>query len=337
MGVTVRVDGRHPNVTLKSNVELAASATVRGPVYKVPSQEGKTAIVTGANSGTGKETTRRLAGAGAIVIMAVRSKEKGDAARDEILAQQPSAQLEVRLLDLADLSSVKSFAETLLSESRPLHVLVNNAGVMAPTKRFETVDGFELQFGTNFLGPFALTMRLLPLLLATGSARVTTMSSSVAGIGRVRFNDPQRRGHYTPYPVYAQSKLADLLFALELATITNRRNWDLMSNAAHPGFTRTNLLSAGANLGRDRPKRSLLGEVKFVPSQGVERGTEPLLYAATSPDAINGAYYGPSGLFALVGSTTLVKPPRSARSSEKGARLWSVSEELTGVALPETL
>jgi len=308
---------------------------VRGPVYKVPSQEGKTAIVTGANSGTGKETTRRLAGAGANVIMAVRSKEKGDAARDEILAQQPSAQLEVRLLDLADLSSVKSFAETLLSESRPLHVLVNNAGVMAPPKRFETVDGFELQFGTNFLGPFALTMRLLPLLLATGSARVTTMSSSVAGIGRVRFNDPQRRGHYTPYPVYAQSKLADLLFALELATITNRRNWDLMSNAAHPGFTRTNLLSAGASLGRAKPRRQWMGRAKFIASQSVEAGSEPLLYAAASPEAISGAYYGPSRYFGLVGPTTLARIPRSARKPHLGERLWSLAEQLTNVGLPD--
>jgi NAD(P)-dependent dehydrogenase (short-subunit alcohol dehydrogenase family) len=304
-------------------------------VYKVPSQQGKTAVVTGANSGTGKEATRRLAGAGAHVIMTARSQEKGDAAREEILAQQPDAQLEVRLLDLADLSSVKSFAENLLAEQRPLHLLVNNAGVMAPPKRFETVDGFELQFATNFLGPFALTLRLLPLLLATDEPRVTTMSSNVAALGRVRFGDPQRRRNYSPYPAYAQSKLADLLFSQELASLADRRNWNLMSNAAHPGFTRTNLLSAGASLGRDRPRRQWLGQAKFFPSQGVDQGTEPLLYAAASPEAISGAYYGPSRYFGLVGPTTIARVPRSARQPRLGERLWTLAEQLTNVELPE--
>jgi NAD(P)-dependent dehydrogenase (short-subunit alcohol dehydrogenase family) len=304
-------------------------------VYKVPSQEGKFVVVTGANSGTGKETARRLAGAGAHVIMTVRSKEKGDAAREEILAQQPDAQLEVRPLDLADLSSVKSFAETLLSENRPLHLLVNNAGVMAPPKRFETVDGFELQMGTNFLGPFALTLRLLPLLLATDGSRVTTMSSNVAAIGRIRFNDPQRRRRYSPYPAYAQSKLADLLFALELASIANRRDWDLMSNAAHPGFTRTNLLSAGASLGRNKPRRQWISGARFIPSQGVEQGSEPLLYAAASPEAISGAYYGPSRYFGLVGPTTIARVPRSAHNPRLGERLWKLAEQATRVQLPD--
>ncbi|MHB8380496.1 MAG: SDR family oxidoreductase [Acidimicrobiales bacterium] len=304
-------------------------------MYKVPSQEGKVAVVTGANSGTGKETTRRLAGAGAHVIMAVRSKEKGDAARDEILAHHRGARLEVRLLDLADLSSVTSFAEKLVVEGRALHLLVNNAGVMAPPARFETVDGFELQFATNFLGPFALTLRLLPLLLATDGSRVTTMSSSVAGIGRLRFDDPQRRRHYRPYSAYAQSKLADLLFAQELASIAHRRGWNLMSNAAHPGFTRTNLLSAGASLGRTKPRRRWMGQATFLPSQGVEQGSEPLLYAAASPEAMSGAYYGPSRYFGLVGPTTIARVPRSARHPHLGERLWTLAEQLTDVQLPE--
>jgi NAD(P)-dependent dehydrogenase (short-subunit alcohol dehydrogenase family) len=304
-------------------------------LYRVPSQEGRVAVVTGANSGTGKEMTRRLAGAGAHVIMAVRTMEKGDAARDEILAQQPDAQLDVRVLDLADLSSVKSFADTLLSEGRPLHLLVNNAGVMAPPTRFETVDGFELQFGTNFLGPFALTLRLLPLLLATEDSRVTTVSSTVAGIGRIRFSDPQRRRHYSPYPAYAQSKLADLLFAQELATIAERRSWNLMSNAAHPGFTRTNLMSAGASLGRATPQRKWMSQAKFIPSQGVEQGSEPLLYAAASPEAVSGVYYGPSRYFGLVGPTTIARVPRSARNPHVGERLWTLAEQLTKVDLPD--
>ena len=306
-------------------------------MFNVPNQTGKLAVVTGSNSGTGKEAALRLAGAGARVIMAVRTIEKGEAARNEILKTFPDAQLEVRHLDLADLSSVTTFADALLADSVPLDLLLNNGGVMAPPKRFGTVDGFELQFGTNYLGHFALTLRLLPLLLQAAGPVVTTMSSGVAAIGSIRFNDLQWQRRYSPYLAYAQSKLADLLFAQHLAVVAQSKGWDLMSNAAHPGFTRTNLLAAGASLGRDMPKRSLFGNAKFIPSQGVEQGTEPLLYAATSPDAINGAYYGPSGLFALVGSTTLVKPPRSARSAEKAARLWSVSEELTGVALPENL
>lgn len=334
--MTQKIEGHHENVTLKLFVDSATRvARAGGALYNVPSQQDKIVVVTGANSGTGRETTRRLAGAGAHVIMAVRSQEKGDAAREEILAQQPDARLEVRLLDLADLSSVKSFAETLANEKRPLHLLVNNAGVMAPPKRFETVDGFELQFGTNFLGPFALTLRLLPLLLATDGSRVTTMSSTVAAMGRIRFNDPQRRRHYSPYPAYAQSKLADLLFAQELASIANRRNWDLISNAAHPGFTRTNLISAGASLGRDRPRRQWTSEAKFLPSQGVEQGSEPLLYAAASPEAVSGVYYGPSRYFGLVGPTTIARVPRSARKPHLGERLWKLAEQLTDVELPD--
>jgi len=303
-------------------------------VYKVPTQLDKIAVVTGANSGTGKETARRLAGAGAHVIMTVRTKEKGDAAREEILAQQPDAQLEVRLLDLADLSSVKTFADALLSEKRPLNLLVNNAGVMMPPKRFETVDGFELQMGTNFLGPFALTLRLMPLLLAANESRVTTMSSDVATVGSIRFNDPQWRRRYSPFFAYAQSKLADLLFAEQLSSIARARNWDLISNAAHPGFTRTNLLSAGASLGRDKPRRQWMGQATFLPSQGVEQGSEPLLYAAASPEAVSGAYYGPSRFFGLVGPTTIVRVPKSARKANLGERLWKLAEQLTDAELP---
>jgi NAD(P)-dependent dehydrogenase (short-subunit alcohol dehydrogenase family) len=304
-------------------------------VYIVPTQQGKLAVVTGSNSGTGKEAARRLAGAGAHVILAVRTSSKGDEARQEILAQYPDAQLEVRHLDVADLSSVHSFAEALLAEKRPLNLLVNNAGVMAPPDRLLSTDGFELQFATNFLGPFALTVRLLPPLVSAKEGRVATMSSSVAAVGTIRYKDLQRERHYVPYLAYAQSKLADLLFAQQLARVANQRGWNLMSNAAHPGFTRTNLLTAGASLGHGRQRPAWLNSVMFLASQGVEPGTEPLLYAATSPDALSGAYYGPSRLFGLVGPTTLVRVPRSARHDGDGARLWQVAEELTGVALAE--
>ncbi len=303
-------------------------------MYTVPDQTGKRIIVTGANSGTGKEAARRLAEAGAHVIMAVRTMAKGEQARDEILARHPGARLEVRRIDLADLASVQEFSDALLADGAPVNVLVNNAGVMAPPTRMATADGFELQFGSNFLGPFALTVRLLPLVLAAPAARVVTMSSGVASYGRIRVNDLQWERRYRPNLAYAQSKLADLMMSLRLAAVAVERDWDLMSVAAHPGFTRTNLQSAGASLGRDKPKRTVFNSLHFLPSQEVGPGTEPLLYAATSPSAVSGGYYGPGGSFGLVGATTFVRPPRRARDTAAAARLWAEAEHLTGVRLP---
>jgi NAD(P)-dependent dehydrogenase (short-subunit alcohol dehydrogenase family) len=303
-------------------------------MYAVPDQAGKLIVVTGANSGTGKEAARRLAQAGAHVVLAVRTIAKGEQAREEILAAQPGARLDVRRIDLADLASVAQFADGLIADGVPVDVLVNNAGVMAPPTRQVTADGFELQFGSNFLGPFALTMRLLPLILAAPAPRVVTMSSGVASYGRIRFDDPQWERRYSPNLSYAQSKLADLLMTLRLAELATLNGWGLMSNAAHPGFTRTNLQTAGASLGRDKPKRTPYNSFGFLPSQEVGPGTEPLLYAATNSGAVNGGYYGPSRWFGLVGPTTAVTPPRRARDTATGTRLWAEAERLTGVSLP---
>lgn len=305
-------------------------------MYIVPDQSGKLAVVTGANSGTGKETARRLAGAGARVVMAVRTVAKGEAARAEILAQHPHAQLEVRRIDLADLASVKEFADGLLADGAPLDLLVNNAGVMAPPTRMTTAEGFELQIGSNFLGPFALTVRLLPLMLAAEAPRVATMSSLAAHYGRIRFQDLQWERRYSPTLAYAQSKLADLMFTQHLAVVAAERDWTLTSTGAHPGFTRTNLQTAGPSLGRDKPTRlyALLGAAEFLPSQGVEQGAEPLLYAASSPEAVAGGYYGPSGRFGLVGHTVIARPPRRALDPATNAHLWAAAERLTGVAVP---
>jgi NAD(P)-dependent dehydrogenase (short-subunit alcohol dehydrogenase family) len=300
-------------------------------VYQVPSQRGKLVVVTGANSGIGLEVTRRLAAAGAEVIMAVRNEEKGDNAKNDLLTQLPNARLEVRVLDVADLSSVLHFAQSLSSEGRPLNVLINNAGVMVPPTRFETVDGFELQMGTNFLGAFALTLRVLPLLLQADDPRVSTMSSFAATFGRIHFGDLEWTQHYRASSAYAQSKLADLLFALRLAEISREREWPLMSNAAHPGYTRTNLMTAGASLGQSKTRRAWVNRAARFVSQGVEQGAEPLLYGATSPDALSGVYYGPSRV--IVGPTTIMSPPRAARNREVGERLFSLAEELTGVSL----
>ncbi|MBT2503480.1 SDR family oxidoreductase [Curtobacterium sp. ISL-83] len=299
---------------------------------KIPDQTGRRIVVTGANSGTGKEAATRLAAAGASVVLAVRTPAKGEDAAAEIRAAHPGADVEVRTLDLADLSSVHRFADGVLADDRPLDVLVNNAGVMVPPKRFETADGFELQFGTNFLGPFALTNLLLPALLKAPTPRVATMSSIAAVPGRIRFDDLQWEHGYNPWRAYSQSKLADLLFALHLHRLTVELDLPLMSTAAHPGYTRTNLQSAGRSLGRSTP---VAANQRAMPwTQAVEQGTEPLLYAAVGPNAQGGAYYGPSGLFGLTGPTTLTSIPRSARSADLARSLWAVAEDLTGTQLP---
>jgi NAD(P)-dependent dehydrogenase (short-subunit alcohol dehydrogenase family) len=303
-------------------------------MYTVPDQTGKRVVVTGANSGTGLEAARRLAEAGAHVIMAVRTVAKGDQARAGILAHHPGASLEVRRADLADLASVREFSDGLLDDGTPVDLLVNNAGVMAPPTRMTTADGFELQFGSNFLGPFALTLRLLPVVLAAPAPRVVTMSSGVANFGRIHFADLEWERRYSANFAYAQSKLADLMMSLRLAAISVERDWNLMSNAAHPGFTRTNLQTAGASLGRDKPKRTMYNSLHFLPSQEVGPGTEPLLYAATNPSAVSGGYYGPGRMMGLVGPTTFVRPPRRARDTAAAARLWAEAEQLTGVHLP---
>jgi NAD(P)-dependent dehydrogenase (short-subunit alcohol dehydrogenase family) len=217
----------------------------------------------------------------------------------------------------------------------PIDLLLNNAGVMMPPTRMTTADGFELQLGSNFLGPFALTMRLLPLLLAAVSPRIVTMASGMANFGRIRFEDPQWTRRYGPVRAYAQSKLADLLFARHLAAVATQRGWPLASIAAHPGYTRTNLQTAGASLGTDKPRRAPGTGLPFLPSQAVESGTEPLLYAATSPDARSGGYYGPSGFMELVGPTRSARLNRRMRDEETAARLWTMAEELTGTHLPQ--
>jgi NAD(P)-dependent dehydrogenase (short-subunit alcohol dehydrogenase family) len=305
-----------------------------GAMYVVPDQTGRLAVVTGANSGTGKEAARRLAAAGARVVMAVRTPAKGEAARAEILAARPGARLEIRRVDLADLASVREFADGMLADGTPIDLLLNNAGVMTPPSRMATTDGFELQFGSNYLGPFALTMRLLPLLLAAPAPRVTTMSSGVANYGRIHFDDLQWERRYNSFAAYGQSKLADLMMARRLATVATERGWHLMSNAAHPGYTRTNLQTAGASLGRDKPRAALFTRVPLMPSQAAEQGTEPMLHAATSPDAVNGGYYGPSGFMELIGPTGPARLNRRMRDDATATRLWTAAERLTGTGLP---
>lgn len=305
-------------------------------MYMVPAQSGRRIVITGANSGTGKEATRRLAAAGAEIVMACRSAERAEAARVEILQQVPGASLEIRLLDLSSLASIRAFADELIADRRPVHTLINNAGVMTPPERLTTADGFELQWGSNFLGHFALTMRLLPTLLEADRPRVATMSSGMAAFGSINFRDLDWQRNYRPERAYGQSKLGNLLMGLQLAKISTERGWPLTSTIAHPGYTRTNLQSAGAALGGDNRRATLtkrMTDLNVLPAQDVETGTEPLLFAAADPAAVNGTYYGPSGRFGMVGPTAPAKIYRSAEGPSLGSSLWAVAEAATGTSL----
>lgn len=300
-------------------------------MYPVPDQTGRTVVVTGANSGTGREAARRLAAAGARVVLAVRDRLKGAEALGDVLATRPDAQAEVRVLDLADLTSVRAFAAGLRRDLDRLDTLVNNAGVMVPPRRHETADGHELQWGTNFLGHFALTNLLLPLLLAAPAPRVATMTSGAANLGRIGFDDLDwERRRYRPGAAYAQSKLADLHLARHLAHLAGTRGWTLVSNAAHPGFTRTNLQTAGPSLGLDRPVARPVGWP--LPTVPPAEGTGSILFAAADPAALPGAYYGPR--FLLRGDPHRAGLTRRMRNDTEAARLWSVAEDITSTAPP---
>ena len=223
-------------------------------VATVPDLSGKLAVVTGSNSGLGFGLARRLSGAGAEVIMAIRNRAKGEAAIDEIRATVPDARLTIKPLDLSSLASVAALGDALNSDGRPIDILINNAGVMTPPKRDTTADGFELQFGSNHLGHFALTAHLLPLLRAAGRARVVSLSSIAARqSGRIHFDDPQFEKSYSPMQAYGQSKLAVLMFARELDRRSRDAGWGIVSNAAHPGLTKTNLQISGPSHGRAKP------------------------------------------------------------------------------------
>ena len=294
-------------------------------------------MVTGANSGIGLETARALATAGADVVLAVRNGDKGAQAADDIRSTAPNATITVGALDLASLALVEGFAKQMLGEGRPIDLLVNNAGIMAVPKRHTTADGFELQFGTNHLGHFALTGRLLPLLRASEHPRVVTVSSIAHQMGSIPFDDLNLEHGYRGWRAYAESKLANLLFASELQRRSRREGWRILSNAAHPGSTRTNLQTTGPNLGKQKGASSLIELPMRLPgmSQDAVQGALPTLYAATSPGAVGDGYYGPSGFLEMTGTgVTTARRSKRARNEADAARLWSLSERLTGVAYP---
>jgi NAD(P)-dependent dehydrogenase (short-subunit alcohol dehydrogenase family) len=300
----------------------------------VPNLTGKLAVITGASDGIGLGLAERVARAGAELVLPARNLRKGADAVKRIRAGVSEAVVGLCEVDLASLDSIAAFAQTMHDDGRPIHILVNNAGVMAPPTRHTTADGLELQFGTNHIGHVALTGRLLPLLRA-GGARVTTMSSSAARFGRLDWDDLQAVRRYSPVRAYNASKLANLLFGLELDRRSRAGVWGITSNVAHPGTTLTNLYSSGPNLGRERssPQQAIMARLArwgmFV--QDVRTGLLPALYAATSPDAAGGRFYGPDGLGQFTGGPTELPIYRSARNADDAARLWTLSEQLAQV------
>jgi NAD(P)-dependent dehydrogenase (short-subunit alcohol dehydrogenase family) len=294
-------------------------------VQDIPDQSGRTAVVTGANSGLGLVTARELARAGASVVMACRNLDKGHAAVDQVRAAVPGARVQLEELDLASLASVRGFAERFKATHDGLDLLVNNAGVMAPPRR-RTMDGFELQFGTNHLGHFLLTSLLLEAMEGREDARVVTLSSTAHKFGRIAFDNLNGDRRYFRWRAYGQSKLANLLFMLELDRRLRAGGSSVKSLAAHPGYAATNLQSAAAPL----VDRVVMKIANPVVAQSDEMGALPTLYAATQPGLEGGTYVGPDGPGEQRGHPTIVQPNGRARDPENARRLWEVSERMTG-------
>ncbi|SNY63983.1 SDR family oxidoreductase [Paractinoplanes atraurantiacus] len=298
----------------------------------VPDLTGKLALVTGASDGVGLGLAARLAAAGAEVLLPVRNSRKGEAAIERIRQQHPRAALSLRELDLSSLKSVAALGAELTAEGRPIHILIGNAGVMTPPERQTTADGFELQFGTNHLGHFALVKHLLPLLRA-GRARVTSQLSLAANSGAINWNDLNWENSYNGGRAYSQSKIAFGLFGLELDRRSRAGDWGITSNIAHPGVALTNLLQARPEVGRPQP--TMGGRlVRAMGRRGILVGTPesaalPALYAVTSPKAQGGLMYGPSGFLHLSGPPAEQALYSRLRSEDDARRVWEVSEKLT--------
>ena len=311
-------------------------------VAKIPTQAGRRALITGANSGIGYHAALELARKGAHVLLACRNKALGDAALARLRAEVPDASAEVVLLDLASLESVCTFGAAELSLGEPLDLLVNNAGVMAPRRRQQTADGFEIQFGTNVLGHFVLTAVLLPALVraAVGHPqrpRVVTLASIAHKQGQLNFDDLLSAKSYGPMVAYRQSKLADLMFAFELDRRLRAAAPPIsgvMSLAAHPGVANTNLFHVGEFNPIERLVRRGLGVAIGTLLNSEAQGAVPTLFAATSPDVADGGYYGPQGLLEMRGGDVgPAKVAPQALDQTAAAHLWSECERLTGISL----
>jgi NAD(P)-dependent dehydrogenase (short-subunit alcohol dehydrogenase family) len=300
----------------------------------LPDLTGRRAVVTGANSGLGFHTARELAAHGAEVTLAVRTPDKGDEAAALIRAADPDARVEVGRLDLADLASIRAFADAWTREHpEGLDLLINNAGIMAIPRRL-TADGFEMQLGTNHLGHYALTGLLLPALAARPRSRVVTVSSGAHRLGRMDFDDLMGERRYHPWRAYGQSKLANLLFTSELQRRLTVNGLPMVAVAAHPGYASTNLQGVGPRMsGRDW----LTGPMDLanrILAQPAEMGALPTLFAATMPGLPGNSYVGPDGFMEQRGHPRLVGRSAAARRDADARRLWTVSQQLTGVEYP---
>ena len=294
---------------------------------EIRSQLGKTAVVTGATGGLGYEAALALAKAGAEVILTGRDDQKGRSAIEKISRKVIGAKISYEHHDLASLASIADFAQRM-GVRQSLDLLINNAGVMALPRRQTTADGFEMQFGTNYLGHFALTARLMPLLRRSSGPRVVSVSSLAHRTGFIDFDDLQGERVYSPWKAYGQSKLATLMFALELQRRSDAAGWNLISSAAHPGFARTNLFASG-------PGGLISLATDFAAplfGHSAADGARPILFAATSPEAKPGAYYGPGGIGELRGAPAPALIMPQARDAATAARLWDVTEKLTGTS-----
>ena len=296
----------------------------------IPDQQGRIVLITGANSGLGLRSAEALARKGARVLLACRNAQKATAALEAVEACATTAVPEVVPLDLSDLSSIEAAADQVATRVDRLDVLMNNAGVMAiPLQR--TTDDFEMQFGTNHLGHFALTGRLLPLLLAAPEPRVVTTSSQAHRIGKIHWDDLHARSHYSRWPAYGQSKLANLLFMRELDRRARERGSSLRSMAGHPGYAATHLQAVSSEMTGSRIGARTMELGNKIFAQTDAEGAWPQLYAATMPGVQGGEYYGPSGLFEMHGTPEKVGMSRRAQSDSDARRLWEVSEKETGV------
>jgi len=299
----------------------------------MPSQKGKTAVITGSNSGVGFQAARELARAGCSVILACRDIGKAEAARTRISGELPQAKVEVAALDLADLKSIRHFTKNFLASGRSLDLLINNAGVMALPRRKTTVDGYEMQFGTNHLGHFALTLELLPAIFNAPLGRIVTVSSLAHRGAQIRFEDLSWEKNYNPWRAYRQSKLANLLFGMELQRRLVRSGSKAISVIVHPGVANTNLTANGP------ASNSKLLQIIFKPLgalllQPEEQGAWPTLRAATDSEVRGGTYYGPANFFEWRGNPVEVKAEKQAYDEALSGKLWEVSEKLTGEKSP---
>ena len=296
-----------------------------------PDLEGRTAVVTGATGGLGLETALGLVERRASVVLAGRSLAKGETALRQIRERVPGARIGFELLDLASLASVQAFVAGILARPEPLDILVNNAGIMALEPRQTTMDGFEAQFGTNYLGHFALTAGLLPALLrARSEARVVSLASLAHRQGRIDFADPHGERRYDGWRAYRQSKLAMLIFARELQRRSTEHGWPIRSVAAHPGWAYTAIIDNGPGRSQPSAKTWLMSLVFRLRGQSARAGALPILYAATAPEAEPGGYYGPAGRGEIRGPVGPSQVMPWAADPETAERLWHLSERETG-------